>query len=40
MGGTHVTYAAAIIDAPLVTGQTPAQIPEFLDAMTTALLMD
>jgi putative intracellular protease/amidase len=40
MGGVHVTDAAAIIDAPLVTGQTPPQVPEFVDAMTTALLMD
>ena len=40
MGGTHVTDAAAIIDGLIVSGQTPPQVPEFVDAMTTALLMD
>ena len=39
MGGTHVTDAAAIIDGQLVSGQTPPQVPEFVDAMTAALLM-
>jgi protease I len=40
MGGTHVTDAAAIIDGAIVTGQTPPQVPEFVDAMTARLLMD
>ena len=40
MGGTHLTDAAAIIDGLIVSGQTPPQVPEFVDAMTTRLLMD
>jgi putative intracellular protease/amidase len=38
MGGTHVTDAAAIIDGRIITGQTPPQVPEYMDAMTEALL--
>ena len=38
MGGTHVLDAAAIIDGPIVTGQTPPQVPEFCDVVTLALL--
>ncbi len=38
MGGTHLTDAAAVIDGRIVTGQTPPQVPEYVDAMTEALL--
>ena len=38
MGGNHVTDAAAIVHGRLVSGQTPPQVPEFVDAMTYALL--
>jgi len=40
MGGTHVTDAAAIVHGRLVSGQTPPQVPEFVDAMTYALLRE
>ena len=38
MGGEHLIGTAAIVDGRLVTGQTPPQVPEFVDAMTYALL--
>jgi len=38
MGGEHMMGTAAIVDGRLVTGQTPPQVPEFVDAMTYALL--
>lgn len=38
MGGKHLLGTAAVIDGNIVTGQTPPQVPEFVDAMTEALL--
>ncbi len=38
MGGTFNTDWAACIDGQLVTGRTPPEIPEFVDAITEALL--
>lgn len=40
MGGEHLIGTAAIVDGRLVTGQTPPQVPEFVDAMTYALLRE
>ncbi len=38
MGGTFRPEASAIVDGALVTGRVPPDVPEFLDAMTYALL--
>ena len=38
MGANFLTDAAAVIDGRIVTGQTPPQVPEYMDAMTEALL--
>jgi len=38
MGGTFNTDWAACIHGKLVSGRTPAEIPEFIDAITEALL--
>lgn len=38
MGGTFNTDWAACIDGQFVTGRTPPEIPEFVDAITEALL--
>lgn len=39
MGGTFMPDWAAAIDGQIVTGQIPTHSPEFIDAITTALLM-
>ena len=38
MGGTYSWDWAAVIDGNVVTGRTPPEVPEFVDAMTEALL--
>lgn len=38
MGGTYSWDWSAVIDGPIVTGRVPDDIPEFLDAVTAALL--
>ena len=38
MGGTFKPEWAAAIDGRIVTGKTPPQVPEFVDAITAALL--
>ncbi|MFW6368392.1 MAG: DJ-1/PfpI family protein [Spirochaetota bacterium] len=38
MGGTYHQEASAIIDGNIVTGRVPPDVPEFVDAMTAALL--
>jgi len=38
MGGTYNFDWAAVIDGQIVTGRTPPEIPEFVDAITEALL--
>jgi protease I len=37
MGGSFVPEASAIVDGTIVTGRVPADVPEFLDAITYAL---
>lgn len=39
MGGTHSSDWSAVIDGQIVSGRVPVDVPEFLDAITTALLM-
>jgi protease I len=38
MGGTFMKDWAAAIDGRIVTGRTPPEVPEFVDAITEALL--
>ena len=38
MGGTYNADWSAVIDGQIVTGRVPADLPEFLDAATEALL--
>ncbi len=40
MGGTFRPEASAMIDGRIVSGRVPPDVPEFLDAMTLALLGD
>ena len=39
MGGAHSGDWSAVIDGQIVSGRVPVDVPEFLDAITTALLM-
>jgi protease I len=38
MGGSHSGDWSAVIDGQIVSGRVPVDVPEFLDAITTALL--
>lgn len=38
MGGTFMREWAAAIDGQIVSGRSPSEVPEFVDAITTALL--
>ena len=38
MGGTYRPEVSAMIDGTIVTGRVPPDVPEFVDAMTAALL--
>jgi len=38
MGGKFMPDWAAAIDGQIVSGRTPPEVPEFVDAMTAALL--
>jgi len=38
MGGKYSSDYAAVVDGRIVTGRTPPEVPEFLDAITYALL--
>jgi hypothetical protein len=38
MGGTYSFEWSAVIDGRVVTGRVPDDVPEFMDAMTLALL--
>jgi len=38
MGGKFMPDWAAAIDGQIVSGRTPPEVPEFVDAITTALL--
>lgn len=40
MGGIYEEGWAAGIDGPIITGKTPPELPEFVDAISLALLMD
>lgn len=40
MGGICETSWAAAIDGPIVTGKTPPEVPEFVDAISLAMLME
>ena len=40
MGGEFNWNWAAVVDGNVVTGRTPPEVPEFVDAMTTRLLME
>ena len=38
MGGNYNFNYSAVIDGQIVTGRLPGDLPEFLDAVTTAIL--
>jgi protease I len=38
MGGKHSGDWSAVIDGPIVSGRVPVDVPEFLDAISAALL--
>ena len=40
MGGTFEPDCSAIVDGPFVTGRVPKDVPEFIDAITYALLAE
>ena len=40
MGGSYDRTAAAVVDGTIITGRVPSDVPEFLDAMTYALLRE